>query len=217
MSAYRVNFDDNQGFTDVVNWPLTFAFGVGDRAEMFGSWMLVSRIDRDIRPLFLPLAARGRRRRPRLPARAPGLVRQPARRLSGLARKINLTVAVAPAAGRASPLRGMIKLPTGEASDEGVGTGKADFAFDAIVSKEINQRVEVSGYGGVHRPRRPGRVRPDQRLPLGLRRRRPDAASHCASPRNSHGEKYFNDSVTYTGTGLIGDRRVVPAVGFDRR
>src|SRR6476660_6988556 len=53
ISAYRVNFDDNQGFTDVSNWPLTFGVGVGDRAEIFGSWVLVSRIDRDIRPLFL--------------------------------------------------------------------------------------------------------------------------------------------------------------------
>jgi len=33
ISAYRVNFDDNQGFTDVSNWPLTFGFGVGDHAE----------------------------------------------------------------------------------------------------------------------------------------------------------------------------------------
>ena len=41
----------------------------------------------------------------------------------------------------------MVKLPTGD-TDSGAGTGKADFALDAIVSKEINQRVEVSGYGG---------------------------------------------------------------------
>lgn len=27
LSAYRVNFDDNQGFSDVSNWPVTFAFG----------------------------------------------------------------------------------------------------------------------------------------------------------------------------------------------
>ena len=54
VSAYRVNFDDNQGFSDVSNWPVTFGFGVGDRAEIFGSWTLVNRIDRDIRPLFVP-------------------------------------------------------------------------------------------------------------------------------------------------------------------
>src|SRR5207253_4031807 len=54
LSAYRVNFDDNQGFSDISNWPLTFAFGVADRAEIFGSWVLVTRVDRDIRPLFYP-------------------------------------------------------------------------------------------------------------------------------------------------------------------
>ena len=53
MSAYRVSFNDNQGFTNVANWPLTFAFGVADRAEIFASWVLVSRVDRDIRPLFV--------------------------------------------------------------------------------------------------------------------------------------------------------------------
>src|SRR5262245_35785448 len=59
VSAYRVNFDDNQGFSDVSNWPLTFGFGVRDRVEIFGSFVVVNRIDRDIRPLFLtaqPLA-----------------------------------------------------------------------------------------------------------------------------------------------------------------
>ena len=45
-------------------------------------------------------------------------------------------------------LRGIVKLPTAKDDEEGVGTGKADFAVDAIVSKEINERVELSGFGG---------------------------------------------------------------------
>ena len=53
-SAYRVNYDYNQGFTDVANWPATFAFGVGDRAEVFGALEVLRRIDRDVRPIFLP-------------------------------------------------------------------------------------------------------------------------------------------------------------------
>ena len=36
VSVYRVNFDRDQGFTDVSDWPATFAFGAGDRAELFG-------------------------------------------------------------------------------------------------------------------------------------------------------------------------------------
>ena len=44
-------------------------------------------------------------------------------------------------------IRGMVKLPTGD-KDSGASTGKADVAVDAIVSTEMNGRVEVSGYGG---------------------------------------------------------------------
>ena len=41
LSAYRVNFDRDQGFTDVSNWPVTFGVGLGDRAELFGAWTVV--------------------------------------------------------------------------------------------------------------------------------------------------------------------------------
>ena len=145
MSAYRVNFDDNQGFTDVSNWPLTFGFGVADRAEIFGSWVLVNRIDRDIRPLFLSSIPQ-----------AGGVVPQNplmnntwnGNKLGDLwlGAKVNLT-----SQWRQQPaafaLRFMVKAPVGD-KDSGASSGKADFAFDAIASKEINQRVEVSGYGG---------------------------------------------------------------------
>src|SRR4026208_1257231 len=52
-SAYRANFDRNQGFTDGQVWPVTFGFGAADRAEIFGAWTLVRRVDRDVRPLFV--------------------------------------------------------------------------------------------------------------------------------------------------------------------
>ena len=41
MSAYRVNFDDNQGFTDVSNWPLDLRVTVSatrPRSSAPGSW-----------------------------------------------------------------------------------------------------------------------------------------------------------------------------------
>ena len=147
ISAYRVNFDDNQGFTDVSNWPLTFAVGVKDRAEIFGSWVLVNRIDRDVRPLFIGSGSL---------AQAGGVVPQnPLARdaWSGnhlgdlwVGAKVNLT-----SQWRQQPvafaLRPMVKLPTGD-TDSGASTGKADFALDAVVSKEVNQRAEFSGYGG---------------------------------------------------------------------
>jgi peptidoglycan-associated lipoprotein len=149
-SGYRVNFDDNQGFSDVSNWPVTFAYGLRDRAELFGSFVLVSRIDRDVRPLFLANSTSAARE-------AGGFVPQnPLARdaWSGnqigdfwIGTKINLA-----SQWRQKPaafaIRGMVKLPTGD-KESGAGTGRADFAVDAIVSTEMNSRVEVSGYGGV--------------------------------------------------------------------
>ena len=52
VSAYRVNYDRQQGFSDISLWPVTFAIGVRDRTEIFGSFRIVSRIDRDHRPIF---------------------------------------------------------------------------------------------------------------------------------------------------------------------
>ena len=46
-------------------------------------------------------------------------------------------------------VRGMLKVPTAKDDEEGVGTGRVDFAFDAVVSKGGNQRVELSCFGGV--------------------------------------------------------------------
>jgi outer membrane protein OmpA-like peptidoglycan-associated protein len=154
VSAYRVNFDDDQGFTDVSNWPVTFGIGIKDRVELFGSLVVVNRIDRDVRPLFLAAAS----------SAALGINRQVggfvvqhplARRgWSGnnvgdlwLGGKINLW-----SEWRQQPaaiaIRAMVKAPSGD-TDTGAGTGKTDFAFDAIVSKDVNTRVELSGYAGL--------------------------------------------------------------------
>ena len=54
FSAYRDSFNDNQGFSNVANWPVTFAAGVGDQAEIFASVIAVTRVRRAIRPLFVP-------------------------------------------------------------------------------------------------------------------------------------------------------------------
>ena len=145
ISAYRVNFDDNQGFTDVSNWPVTFGVGLGDRAELFGSWVVVNRIDRDIRPLFVPSLPQAGGVVPQNPLVRDGW--------SGnnlgdfwVGAKVNLT-----SQWRQQPaafaIRGLIKLPTGD-KGSGASTGKADFALDAIVSKEVNERAEFAGYGG---------------------------------------------------------------------
>src|SRR5687768_1512503 len=53
FSAFRANFDRRQGLTDVNQIGVTGAFAPTDRFELFGSWLLV-RLDRDVRPTFVP-------------------------------------------------------------------------------------------------------------------------------------------------------------------
>ncbi|MBA2260314.1 MAG: hypothetical protein H0W18_15585, partial [Acidobacteria bacterium] len=145
FGAYRVNFDYKEGFTDVSNWPVTLGVGVGDRAELFGAWQVLRRIDRDVRPVFTSNPQAGG------PVNEFPFVRQG---WSGnplgdlwLGAKINLMAPwrLQPAA---IAIRGMIKIPTAKDDEEGVGIGKVDFALDAIVSRELNQRVELSGFAG---------------------------------------------------------------------
>ena len=145
LSAYRVNFDDNQGFSDVSNWPVTFGIGLRDRAEIFGSFVVVNRIDRDIRPIFLTAQPQAGGFVPQNPLNVKAW--------SGsnvgdfwLGAKFNLMSEHQQKAAAAA-LRILVKLPTGD-TDSGASTGKTDFAFDGVVSKDVNQRVELSGYAG---------------------------------------------------------------------
>src|SRR4051794_15587053 len=145
VSAYRVNFDDNQGFSDVSNWPVTFGIGLKDRAEIFGSFVVVNRIDRDIRPLFLTVQPEAGGAVPQNPLASKAW--------SGsnvgdfwVGAKWNL-MSERQQKAAAAALRFMAKLPTGD-TDSGASTGKMDLAIDAVVSKDINQRVEFAGYAG---------------------------------------------------------------------
>jgi hypothetical protein len=195
VSAYRVNFDRDQGFTDVSDWPVTFAFGAADRAEIFGAWTLVRRVDRDVRPLFVP----GQTTAGGLVNEAP-FVRQgwSDNQLGDLwiGAKINLT-----SQWRQQPaavaVRGMIKLPTAKTEDEGVGTGKLDFALDAIVSKEVNERVEVSGYGGFIFRGDPDNIDLANGLRWGVGVGVPSRKS-LRFTAELHGEKYLSDTLTIT-------------------
>jgi outer membrane protein OmpA-like peptidoglycan-associated protein len=196
ISAYRVNFDRDQGFTDVSDWPVTFAFGAADRAEIFGAWTLVRRIDRDVRPLFVstePVAG--------------GLVNEHPFVRQGwsgnqlgdlwLGAKVNLT-----SQWRQQPLafavRGMFKIPTAKDDEEGVGTGKMDFAFDAIASKEVNERVEISGYGGFIFRGDPDGIDLANGLRWGFGVGVPSRKS-LRFTAELHGERYLSDSVTIEG------------------
>jgi peptidoglycan-associated lipoprotein len=209
ISAYRVNFDDNQGFTDVSNWPLTFGFGLGDRAEIFGSWVLVNRIDRDIRPLFFP----------QLPGAGGMVLQNPLMNTtwSGnhlgdlwIGGKFNLT-----SQWRQQPaafaIRAMVKLPTGD-KDAGASTGKADFALDAVLSKEINERVELSGYGGFIVRGAPDEVTETNGFRWGLGAGFPSRKS-LRFTAELDGEAYSKSSIT-TKTLFLGTDGSFLPVGF---
>ena len=195
VSAYRVNFDRDQGFTDVSDWPVTFAFGAADRAEIFGAWTLVRRVDRDVRPLYVPdqPVAGG------LVNEAPFLRQGWSDNQLGdlwLGAKINL-MSQWQQQPAAVALRGMIKLPTAKTSDAGVGTGKVDFAFDGIVSKEVNERVEVSGYGGFIFRGDPDNIDLANGLRWGFGVGLPTRKS-LRFTAELHGEKYLSDTITIT-------------------
>ena len=143
-SVYYTNFDRQEGFTDISTVPVTFGYGIGKRAELFASISAVTRIDRDIRPIFIPGNEAGG------PLNDYPRVRQG---WSGstfgdilVGGKVNF-MSQADQAPVAMALRAMAKLPTGS-TDKGTSSGQADFFVDYIVSKEVNQRADVSGYVG---------------------------------------------------------------------
>ena len=210
VSAYRVNFDDNQGFSDVSNWPLTFGFGVGDHAEVFGAWTLVSRVDRDIRPLFLSSVPQAGGTVPTNPLMADTWSGNQlgdfwiGAKWNVMSQWQQKPVAFA--------LRPMLKLPTGD-KEGGAGTGKLDFAFDAVVSKEVNERMEWSGYAGFIFRGSPDEVETTNGLRWGLGVGVPSRKSLRFTAELT-GESYFDSSLAVKSPILGTDGSFIPA-GFE--
>ena len=144
VSGYRRGTNWVQGYTNVADFAGTFGIGIGDRAELFGSFLVDTRIDRDVRPVYVsdPTFGGFIDRYPRVNQYWTG------DHLGDfyLGAKINLwsEYRQKPAA---IAVRGLVKLPTAKKA-VGNGTGKADVSVDLIVSKEAAQRVEASVFGG---------------------------------------------------------------------
>jgi outer membrane protein OmpA-like peptidoglycan-associated protein len=199
-TVYRRGTNWIQGYTNVADFAGTFAYGVKDRAEIFGSFLVDTRIDRDLRPLFVNDPAFG------------GFIdRYPLanKYWSGdnlgdlyVGAKYNLW-----SESRQNPaaiaVRGIAKLPTGK-KDAGVSTGKADFSFDLIASKEASKRVEVSGFGGYEFRGSPDGID----APTGAFRWGTGVAFPSRNPLRISGELngYMpsNDVATLTSASLIG-------------
>ena len=144
--------DYNQGFTNLAFFPVTFSAGLGSRAEVFGSLRTVTRIDRDIRPLFVPSNVEN----------GGVLNGYPFVRESWtgndlgdfiVGAKINLASQLrnAPVA---FAVRTMFKLPTADA-DTGAGTGQLDYMLDGVFSgKAGDGELRLCRHGVARRPRR---------------------------------------------------------------
>ncbi len=141
-SAQRANFDRQEGITDIAHYVGTFAYGVHERLEIFGSFRALTRLDRDVKPIFTSSSFGGPTHQfPLLSDQFSG--NQVGDFLVG--GKVNLA-SEATQNPVAFAIRGIVKLPTGDKS-HGTTTGKPDGMFDAIVSKDLGA-LELSGFGG---------------------------------------------------------------------
>ena len=144
VSGYRRGTNYIQGYTNVGDFAGTFAYGIKNRAEIFGSFLVDTRIDRDVRPLFIndPTYGGFVDRYPRVNTTWTG------DNLGDLylGVKVNLW-SESNRKPAALAVRGMVKVPTAD-KDVGTGTGKADVFVDVIASKEVRRLAELSGYAG---------------------------------------------------------------------
>ena len=148
VSAHSVELNREQGFSNIRHAAATVAGGLGGRVEVFGSVRMLTRIDRDIRPVFTPGDARG-------VARFGGLLNDYPLVTDGFSGnqfgdviagvKINLL-----SEERLDPvalaIRGFAKLPTGDTA-AGTSTGEADGELDIVISK-VAGNLELSGFAG---------------------------------------------------------------------
>ena len=145
VSGYRAGFNAVPGFTNVSSFAGTFGVGLGGRVELFGSLAADSRVDRDLRPLFTSAATVGGVD-PRYPFVTTGFTGNHVGDLY-VGAKVNVL-----SQARQNPvafaLRAMVKAPTGDKT-AGLSTGKPEILLDAILSKEWQEKVELSAYGGV--------------------------------------------------------------------
>lgn len=190
-SGYRVSLNYVPGFTNVADFPLTFAAGVARNVELFGSFKAVTRIDRDLRPLFVNDAEVG----------GP-IGRYPFANTTWTGSKVGDFIVGAKISllseARQQPMalaiRGSVKLPTGD-KDGGVSTGKLDSFIDVVVSKEVPRIVEFAGYAGGAFRGTPDGVSQSNGLRWGIGGGFP-SRSPIRLTAEMNGEKPFNDTIT---------------------
>jgi outer membrane protein OmpA-like peptidoglycan-associated protein len=198
--VYRAGFNFVPGFTNVSDIAGTFAYGAFRNVEFFGSFKLDTRIDRDLRPLFVSDATVGGIV-PRYPLVDRGWTGDNVGDfLVGV--KINL-LSEARLDAMALAVRPTFKLPTGD-DEAGVSTGKADTFIDIVGSKVVGEAVELAAYGGAALRGDSSSASNSNGFRWGLGAAFPATRSLRAT-LELNGERPFDDTVTV----------VTPLVGVD--
>ena len=182
-----VNSDRSEGFSDITDIGGMFAFGATDRVEIFGSFGY-RRIDSDL----VPVAAFG-------PPQDYLINQGWSTGLSDfwLGAKFNIT-SQSKNNGYSTALRVMGKLPTASA-DDGLGTGKTDFQFDLIGSREYAQKVELTAQAGFKYRGQPDGYNLTKGFEWGVGGAYP-SRSRLRVLGEMHGEALFDQSQFYTGS-----------------
>jgi outer membrane protein OmpA-like peptidoglycan-associated protein len=206
-SGYRTSYNYVQGFSNVADFPLTFGVGAANHLEIFGAFHAVTRIDRDIRPIFTTNPDVG------------GVIDRYPFVNSGwtgtkvgdflVGAKVNL-LSETHSKAAAVAIRGIVKLPTGD-KDAGVSTGKTDGFLDFVVSKDLHGAAEISGYAGGAFRSSPDTVNLSKGFRWGVGAGFPSRGPVHLTTEFA-GEKAANDTVTLNAPLVAVDGSTAPTV-----
>jgi outer membrane protein OmpA-like peptidoglycan-associated protein len=198
-AGYYINTDRQEAFADIGDFGANFGYGFR-RAELFGSVRFWRRIDNDARPL-------GRLGTPVDYADTDTTFHQGFGDVF-VGAKYNFSSQRLDPSKIAAAVRGAVKIPT--ASNE-TGTGGVDVLADVIVSKEVNEKFEVTGSGGVTFRANATDIDLPSSLRYGFGVGVPTRKS-LRFTGELFGEWYFDDTATFSGPASRG----IPPV-FDLR
>ncbi len=182
-----VNEDRSEGFSDITDIGGMFAFGATDRIELFGA-MSYRRIDADL----VPVARNGQPQ--------DFLINQGWSTGLGdlwLGAKFNL-FSQATNNGYAIGARVMAKIPSAS-RDDGLGTGKTDFQFDLITSREFAEKVDLAMSTGIKLRGSPDGYELTRGFKWGIAGAFP-SRSRFRVIGEMHGEALFDQAQTFTGS-----------------
>src|SRR4051794_4635417 len=138
-AGYRRGTNFEQGYTNVGDFAGSFAYGIKNKAEIYGSFLFETRIARDVRPIFGVDPAIGGviDRYPKVHEVWTG------NNVGDLYVGVKYNIWSELQQKRvAMAVRATLKIPTAD-TDSGSGTGTTDFGVDYIVSKEMRQAVDL--------------------------------------------------------------------------